>query len=360
MNHPPRLLVALTASDRSELALWRGLQAGGMELFATCDPETQNYGELCESGFPVEPLAVRNRIDLNAAAALRKHLRHFKPDAIYAPANRTLAASLFATRGTRTKVIGYRGTIGHLSRWDPAAWITYLHRRLSHIVCVSNAVERYLRDDMHMRAAKVSTIYKGHDPDWYSNPAPVALGEFGIPDGAFTVAFAGNMRPVKGVDVLLKALRLLPADSRIRLLLIGEIRDNAVHQLASDPEIAARAHFVGYRTDAPSLIAACDAFVMPSVEREGLPRAVFEAMAQSKPVVVSDVGGMPEQVQDGHTGLVVPPRDPAALASALLRLEGDRALSARLGEAGSQRLSSKFHISRTIAAFQTLIGEIIS
>ena len=166
------------------------------------------------------------------------------------------------------------------------------------------------------------------------------------------------MRPVKGVDVLLRSLRLLPPESPIHLLLIGEIRDKKVLHLSKDPEIASRAHFAGYRSDAPALINASDAFVMPSIEREGLPRAVFEAMALKKPVIVSDVGGMPEQVLHNKTGLVIPPSDEKALADAMTQLAADPANAAELGNAGYKRLNDNFHISSTIDAFEALLHKI--
>ncbi len=360
MNRTLRLLLVLNASDRSESAIWNGLHKRGIEVNATCSPAAPQYKTLIKSDFPVMPLLVRTRLDLRAASILRKKIKTFDPDIIYAPTNRTLSASLFASGGTRTKVFGYRGTIGHLSYLDPAAWLTYLHPRLRHIVCVSMAVERYLREEMRMPAGRVTTIYKGHDPAWYSNQPNADLTLFNIPANAYTVAFAGNMRPVKGVDVLLRSLRLLPPDSPLHLLLIGDIRDKKVLSLSKEPNIASRAHFTGYRTDAPALINASDAFVMPSVEREGLPRAVFEAMALEKPVIVSDVGGMPEQILHNQTGLVIPPSNEKALAEAMTKLAADPDRASQLGKAGYNRLNENFHISRTIDAFEALLHKMCS
>jgi len=355
-----KLMVCLSAVDRSELRLWRGLHKHGVELLVTCSPGAPRYAELCESQFRVEPVYVKTRLDFKASSELRRLVREFGPDVLYAPSNKPLAAALRATRGTSVRVMGYRGTIGHLSRWDPAAWITYFHPRLSHIVSVSEAVRRYLCEEMRFAQSRVTTIYKGHDPAWYADPDSIDLAQFNIPGDAFVVGFAGNMRPVKGVDVLLRAAKELPADSGIHLLLIGEVRDDTVSRLAADRSIAARAHFVGYRSDAPALIAACDAFAMPSVEREGLPRAVFEAMAHALPVIVSDVGGMPEQVIAEETGIVVPPRDATALSRAMQQLAADSVLCESLGAAGRQRLASEFHISRTIDQFNQLILRVIS
>lgn len=326
------------------------LRGDGSEVHAVCRPGSAEETALVAADVPVTILPVRHRLDLAAARALRRLIGAWAPDVVYAPENRTLSAALFATRGLRRPVvIGYRGTMGHLSRWDPAAWLTYLHPRLRRIFCVSNAVRGYL-EGLRLPAERLVTIYKGHDPAWYAAPAR-SLAEFGVAPGDFVVAFAGNMRPVKGVDVLLQGVKTWPRDTRARLLLIGEVRDAAVRRLADDPAVAPYVRLTGYREDAAALIGAADAFVMPSVEREGLPRGVLEAMCQSKPVVVTAVGGMVEQVEHGVSGLVVPPRDPAALGRALLELAADPARAAGLGAASRRRVEERFHIRGTIEAF---------
>ncbi len=162
------------------------------------------------------------------------------------------------------------------------------------------------------------------------------------------------MRPVKGVDVFLRAMASLPPDANVHVLLIGEVRDNAIMAMANDPTITKRVHFTGYRKDAPVLAGACNAFVMPSVEREGLPRAVIEAMAQRVPAIVSNVGGMPELVEDGLSGLVIPPRDHKALASAIMALVTEPERCKALGEAARFRIETVFNIDTTIEKMEAL------
>ena len=97
--------------------------------------------------------------------------------------------------------------------------------------------------------------------------------------------------------------------------------------------------------------------MVPPVEREGLARAVLEAMAQGVPCIVSAVGGLPELVADGETGLVVPPRDPVALARAMEPLLRDAALRRRFGEAGRARMNAMFDVRQTIDRFRRLFSE---
>jgi glycosyltransferase involved in cell wall biosynthesis len=341
-----RLLVASTTFDRSEQAIFSALPAAGIDTEFAGLPAAGKSKDLLRAGVAAHTWIVRHRLDLRAVVRLRELLAVRRPDAIYAPNNRALSVSLLATRRTRIPVVAYRGTIGHISRWDPASWLTYLHPRLARIVCVSAAVRDYLLS-MGLPENRLTTIYKGHDPAWYAGPKP-SLAPFGFGAGAFVVGFTGNMRPVKGIDVLMDAARGLPDSSRIRLLLVGEVREAAIRRAAEAPALRARVCLAGFRADAAALAGACDAYVMPSVEREGLPRGVIEAMCQGVCPVVSDVGGMPELVEHGRSGLVVPPRDPGALREALLQLEHDRAACLALGAGARRRIEETFHIRATI------------
>lgn len=359
-KHRYRMLTVAGCADRSELALLNGLRRAGAGVDLLLDPTSPRRDEVLrqfpETGF----LRVRHRLDLVAAARLRRRLRENPPDILYATCNRTLAASLMASRGLPVKIIAYRGTVGHLSRWDPAAWLTHLHPRLERIVCVSDAVAAYLRERIQLPVARLTRIYKGHDPAWYDAEAEAVPSRtsLGLPDRAVVVGFVGRMRPVKGVDVLLRCLDHLPPE--VHLLLIGEVTDRRVSRLAGEtPERRRRTHFTGPSDNVVGLLGCCDIFVMPSVAREGLPRAVIEAMCRRLPVVVSRVGGLPELVADGRCGLVVPPRDPPALAAAIKRLAADAQLRLHLGQAGRHQIATRFHIDQTLRQTLALHHEIL-
>ena len=110
--------------------------------------------------------------------------------------------------------------------------------------------------------------------------------------------------------------------------------------------LARRTIFTGFRSDIPDCIAAMDIVVIPSL-REGLPLAVAEAMAVGKPIVATAVGGIPEMIENGQTGILVEPRQPEAIARAVLALARDRARAAALGQAARLVAESKFSITRS-------------
>jgi glycosyltransferase involved in cell wall biosynthesis len=182
-----------------------------------------------------------------------------------------------------------------------------------------------------------------------------ARAALGVGDGALVIACVANLIPYKGhvdlVEAFARARTGLPEGSV--LLLIG--RDDGMG-VALTAQAEARAvidhvRFLGERNDIADLLAAADMFVLASHE-EGSPNAVIEAMAAGLATIVTDVGGSPEAVAD--TGLVVPPRDPAALADALLRLGTDATLRDRLGAAAAARAAAEFSREACIARYLTL------
>src|SRR5690606_11067996 len=163
--------------------------------------------------------------------------------------------------------------------------------------------------------------------------------------------------------VLVDAFERLPEDANAHLLLIGHMDKAPLTQRIAASAARERIHVLGFRGDAPALVAACDVFVLPSIKREGLARSAIEAMAYGVAPVVTSCGGSPELVVDGESGIVVPPGDAAALARALERLRGDAALRKRYGAAARERIRTAFDIETTIkktyALYAELAGELV-
>lgn len=350
-----RLLVVTTSVDRSEAAVWIGLAAlPGWQVDVMCDPHAAHRQALVDAGLDTANLTIRHRLDLRAVRAVRRRLDNTRYDVFYAPSNKSLSVSLLAAGRRPIKRIAYRGTIGHLSRWDPASRLTYFHPRVDRIVCVSNAVRHYLLG-LRLPPERLITIYKGHDIAWYDALPPIERRDVGIPDDAVIVGFTGTIRPVKGVHVLVRAFDRMAVDPALHLLLVGKILDQSLERLIARSPHRERIHTTGFRTDAAALAGLCDVFVMPTLEREGLPRSVIEAMAQRVPPVVTRVGGMPELVEDGVSGRVIQPNDVSALENALRELLADPDRRLAMGRQARARIESDFHIERTIAQYRALI-----
>lgn len=341
------VVIAGLSSDRVERNLVQALQAAGLQLRAIVQPDSLAVQDCQVNAIPYVEQAFLNRFDQEAIRLYRNLCHNHPIDIVHCLTNRALSTALLATRrmSQPPKIVGYRGTMGHLHRWDPASRLSYLNPRVDAIVCVSGAVRDYLRG-FGIPDSRLEVIWKGHDPSWYTPASRADLDALGIPRDAITVAFVGNMRPVKGVDVLLDAFRGIASAENVHLLLFGEIRDRHIQkQVDRLPHV----HFFGFHPNAAAFAGACDIAVMPSIEREGLPKAVLEAMAQGIPAVVSAVGGLPELVEHDISGLVVPPCDAAALRTALLALAHDPARRRRMGVAARARIEGPFHFRHTVA-----------
>jgi glycosyltransferase involved in cell wall biosynthesis len=242
------------------------------------------------------------------------------------------------------------------------------HRRLAYrfvarasfrMVAVSRDIRRYLADDLGVRPDALETIYNGIA----AAAVPEGEGrrlrrELGLAPGQPVIGTVGNLFPVKGHTYLLQAMAgLAPRHPDLVLLLVG--RPLLRQQLEAEARalgVAGRVRFLGFRDDVQALLDAMDVFVLPSLS-EGLSLSLLEAMAAGLPVVATAVGGNPELVREGETGYLVPPRDPAALASAIGRLLVDRASAQAFGAAGRRRVLEEFSAERMVERYEALYAE---
>jgi rhamnosyl/mannosyltransferase len=222
--------------------------------------------------------------------------------------------------------------------------------RADRIVVASPQVKA-LAEELRPFRDKVAVIPYALDPDQHAlTPAIEPRVRELRGDGADPlVLFVGRLVAYKGVDVLLRAL----AHLRARAVIVGEgpLRSE-LERLAHDLTVADRVHFAGNASAAEltALYNACDLFVLPSVTRaEAFGMVQIEAMSCRKPVICTDLpSGVPWVNQHGVTGLVVPPRDPDALAAAIRTLAGDPALRTRMGDAGRARVEAEFSVRRMV------------
>lgn len=349
-----RVLAVSGHLDRPEAHLLRGLAERGHEITVLLEPLSPFRDQLGSKVIQIDQ-TVRHRFDLAAAWRIRGELKRCRADILHCFNSRGLSIGLMAALRQPVAVVAYRGTVGNISRLDPAAWFTYLSPRLDSVICVSEAVRSYLLR-IGLPPARVVRIYKGHDPAWYRSSRSRAdrRREIGLGDKTFVVGCVANMRELKGVDLLIDAVRALPPALDVRLLLIGEVRDPQIRALQHDPAVMQRVIFTGYRRDATELIGACDLCCQPSRRREGLPKSVIEAMCQGVPAVVSNVGGMPELVLDGECGFVVPADRSDVLSAAIERLYHAPAMLARFSAAARARIANEFSIDKTIAETEAL------
>lgn len=349
-----RVLFIAHHVDRPEAEIIRRLPDFGFQPLLIASERTPFKEALGYTKFV--PFEIKKRVEPGALRLISKTIKEWQPQIIHSLSARGLTNALIATIAQRKiKHVSYRGTVGHLSRWDPSSWLSYLHPRLAKISCVSGAVADYLAS-LGIKHSKLAVIHKGHDPAWYSDIIPIPYSSFGIPADAFVISCTANMRPVKGVDILIAALKYLP--EKAHLLLIGEVREAELLKIS--PELSQRIHFVGFQKKAPALVAGSHVFALPSRSREGLPKAVVEAMGVGVPVVASSVGGLPEIISHGETGLLVPPEEPEKLAKAIISILDSPELGKKLVSNATGFLCEQLNIKTTLSQTVGIYKELLS
>jgi glycosyltransferase involved in cell wall biosynthesis len=196
---------------------------------------------------------------------------------------------------------------------------------------------------------KLHVIQNGIDTSFYLQPRDggQVRRSLGIPPDAPLVGTVGRLTEVKRQDVLIDAfaevVRRIPS---ARLLLVGGgPLHEALRQRAATLGLAQRVHFTGYQTDTTPYLYAMDVFTLTS-RSEGMPQALLEACVAARPVVATRVGGIPEVIEQGETGLLVPPGEVLPLADALCEVIDHRECAAAMGRRASQRVVARFDISR--------------
>ena len=329
-----------------------GLASRGFDMRVLCSPDAASFALLEASRAAAVAFEITRRYDRRAIERLRREIGTFEPDILHLFNNRAVLNGLRAARGAKAKIIVYRGNVGNVSVFDPLAWLRYLNPRIDRIVCVSDAVRDYLAGvgalGWRLSSDKLVTIHKGHDLSWYAEP-PVDLEALGVPRGAFVVGCVANWRPRKGVEILLEAHARLPADAPIHVVLVGNMRSPKLSQRIAAHPHRDRIHLLGFRSDAAAVAGAFDIAVLPAIKREGLPKTVIEAMAYGVATVATRVGGVAEIIEDGVSGLIVPPGDAEALAEAIRKLYERPELRCELGRRGRERIGAAFRVEDTIA-----------
>lgn len=215
-------------------------------------------------------------------------------------------------------------------------------------IAVSHHLAYQLQRTFRISKRRIHVVHNAVPEDRFAHstwgkPSPLARDS----GHRATVLTTARLHSQKGLEYLLRAAVLIPG---VQFLIAGDGPERAaLVTQAQALDITDRIVFLGHREDVPELLAHCDLFVLPSLY-EGLPLSVLEAMTAGKPVIATAVGGTPEAIHHGETGVLVPPADSLALAGAIHLLLADAALAGRLATAGQQRVRQQFSVTGMIEA----------
>lgn len=338
-----------------------GLRAAGHRTLLVAHPD----GELrrrAQEGLDFIPLAPSHELDLKAGWKLSRLLNRLKPDLVHAHdphavSMAALALSMSSIAPAPPLVISRRVDF-HLKANSFSRW---KYRQAAAFIAASDAIARILQGD-GIDPSRIVTVHEGVDVAHIAHVPPLSVhAELWLPTHAPVVMNVGALVPHKGqshlVDAAAAVLRDVP-DARVVILGEGALR-SALEQRVRHLHLEKHVVLPGFRADVLALLKTADVFVMSS-ETEGLGTSVLDAMACSKAVIGTTAGGIPEVVEHGVTGLLVPPRDPAALAHAIVMLLTDVPLRLTMGAAGLARVRERFTVERmiegTLAVYERVLG----
>src|SRR5215468_5452388 len=326
-----------------------GLREIGQRAALVAHPDGELRKRAAE-GLELVPLAPKAEMDLTAAWRLNRVIKRLRPDIIHAhDAHGVAMASLALSLGAQDvepPLVVSRRVDFHLrgnsfSRWK--------HRQVDCFIAASEAIRKMLVAD-GVPEERTVTVHEGIDVEHVLAAPSVDVHQaFFLPHGAPVVGNIAALVPHKGQRHLIEAAHLVVQkmpDARFVMLGEGELRE-ALERLVKEYHLEKHVLLPGFRTDVLGCIKSFDLFVMSSVT-EGLGTSLLDAMACSRPIVATRAGGIPEVVDDGVTGVLVPARDHQAMADAIVALLEDRPRRTAMGNAGLARVNARFTVETMI------------
>jgi len=340
-------------AERVLAYLATSLQAAGAGNVALLPADREGWlsRELQGSGVAIEYVRLERPVSPAFARSLEEAFRRHRID---------LAHSHEFTMAVYGAWAAWRAGIPHVITMHGGSYYgARLRRRLAlraaialsdRTVTVSNAAAARLARDLCVRRRRITVVPNGVR---YVPPQGSTLREeLGLGRGDRLLVSVGNLYPVKGHRYLIDALALLGgSQARLHLAIAGRGEQaEALSARALDHGLADRVHLLGLRSDVAAVLAAADAFVLPSLS-EGLPLALLEAMFAARPIVATDVGDVGVALARGEAGLLVEPGNAAALAAALDRLLRDPGHARELGERAARRAAADYDVSHMVRRY---------
>jgi glycosyltransferase involved in cell wall biosynthesis len=295
--------------------------------------------------------------ELPAALALARVVRRERPDVIHLGNGlRANFDGVMAGLLTRTPIVchvkGFE-KYGARERWAA--------RRTTTLVCMTRAVLDYCHG-RGLRAADERVVYDAVDEAWLrpQRAAAEVRRELGIPSGIPCVGIAGNIQEWKGQRVVIEALGLLGDCGDVHCVIAGGVHRAgegyaaALRSRVTALSLTERVHLVGFRTDIPDVMNAWDVVVHASVRPEPFGRVILEGMLLGKPVIATAAGGVPELIEDGRTGYLVPPGDATALAACLRRVLSAPDEARAVGTRAREWAGRQFSLARQVAEMSAI------
>lgn len=354
----------------------RSLDHSRFELYVACLGKLENSAvehELRRLGIPLCEVGARNLRDSAAFRRLVEFVKREEINVVHAHLTYSAIWSAWLSRSTGIPSFAslhvapaatreFRKTLRFRLATDARDRLMrfVLNRWSTGVIAVSEALRQTYLEGGGLSPEKVQVVHNGIELARFQRDRAQTRArlerDFEIPAGAPILITVSVLRPAKGIEVLLDTVRRVP--DAYFLIVGGGPKEEEFRELAAKSGAGERVRWAGFRTDVDELLAGADVFVHPSLV-DAFPTVLLEAMAAGLPVVASGVGGIPEIVNPGVTGKLVPPGDADALASALNSLLADPGMMARMSEAAQQRAQREFSAQAWLARLGQLYEQVV-
>lgn len=359
MSQKFKILVASsyanTLSARPEAEIFISLAQRGHHIDILTEG-TSHYADVFRSeGINVIDHTPSSKFSRKTILLIRNLVKSKKHDFLILYNSKAIVNGLLAAIGLPIKVILYRGCAGNISWLDPTSYFKYLNPRVDKVICNAQSANDLLCKQPFFKNKKAITIHKGHDLKWYEDVPPFNWKNFNIPQNSFIVCCAANARPVKGIKFLLKAFQELEYHSNIHLVVLGRGHDTKEHQnIINNGPYKNQIHLPGFHSNSLSVVKSSDLFVLPSIAQETLTKSVIEAMALETAVIIADVAGNGPLVTDGESGIIVPTKNPKAIANSIINLYNDPDKKRRFATNGKTKIIKELSHTTTVDQYEQL------
>jgi glycosyltransferase involved in cell wall biosynthesis len=309
--------------------------------------------------------------DVAALARIRRLVRDLKPDIVETHLSKAGILGRLAARLEHVPVVVHvfhghvlDGYFGPLKTWMARRTERSLAGLSDRLIAVSARVKQELVNHRIASADRIDVIELGLEMDQLIHCREMRgtlRRELGIAPDTPLVGVVGRLSRIKNHQLFLDAAaRIAAAHPEVLFLVVGDgERRSALESHARRLNLARQVLFTGWRTDLPSVYADVDVLALSS-DNEGTPLVLIEAMAAGCPMVATGVGGVPDLIDDGVSGLLVPPRQPSQLADAIVRMLQDRALSATLAARAQATARARFGVERLAADMDALYRRLVA
>jgi glycosyltransferase involved in cell wall biosynthesis len=346
---------------RPEAEIFIGLKSMGHDITIITYPNADYISRFEEYGIKVIDRHPTKRYDYKFIEFLRKELKNRDYDILQLYNNKAISNGVRAAKKLDVQVVIYRGYSFNMSWLNPINYLKFYHPRVDYVICNSEEIRQKFLAVPFYDQKKAVTIHKGHDTGWYKNVKRLDIRrELGIGREDLLLVIVANNRKFKAIPDLLKAMKGIPKDCKISLLVIGDnmntIRMNSLHHTSGRAD---KIYFLGYRKDAINIVASCDIFVLPSIGGESLTKSVIEAMALGIVPMISDIAGNKPLVEDGVNGYVFQKSNPKDLSEKIIFAYENRHRLPEMSKLAKLRIDTKISSRETIRRYHEFYDSII-